>query len=64
MVLESDPDNSFAEEAAELRQRAKFAQEALLASGEGGLIPLVDQVDSERNEEEDSYDALVPLFFR
>jgi hypothetical protein len=64
VVLESDPGNSFAEEAAELRQRAKFAQEVLLAGGEGGLIPFVDQVGSERNEEEHSYDALVPLFFR
>jgi hypothetical protein len=65
VVLESDPFNSYAAEAAELRQKAEVAKAELLAAGEGGIIPFLEEGDpSKRNEEEDSYDSLVPLFFR
>ena len=64
VVLASDPYNSHANEADELRKKAEVAKQQLLASGEGGVIPFIDEGDNERNEEEDSYDALVPLFFR
>lgn len=64
VVLESDSYNSFAKEAEDLRKKAEVAQQQLLASGEGGVIPFIDEGDSERNDEEDSYDSLVPLFFR
>lgn len=64
VVLESDPLNTFAAEAAELRSKAEVAQQQLLAIGEGGIIPFIDEDDSERKAEEDSYDVLVPLFYR
>jgi hypothetical protein len=63
-VLESDTFGSFAREAAELRAKADVAQQNLIASGEGGLIPFIDEDDNDRNAEEDSFDALVPLFYR
>jgi hypothetical protein len=55
-------DNSKSE-AQEFRNRAELAKQKLLASGEGGFIPVIED-DAERDEEEDSYDALVPLFYR
>jgi len=64
VVLESDVYGTYAAEAAELRKRAEVARQDLLNSGEGGLIPFIDEYEAERDEEEDSYDALVPLFFR
>lgn len=54
----------FSSEADALRQRAEVARKQLLASGEGGSIPFVNEDDGERDQEEDSYDALVPLFYR
>ena len=64
VVLESDVLGKFSSEADELRQRAELARNQLVASGEGGWIPFVDEDDAERDQEEDSYDALVPLFYR
>ena len=61
VVLESDVLGKFYSEAAELRQRAELARNQLVASGEGGSIPFVDEDDA---EEQASYDALVPLFYR
>lgn len=58
-VLASAPYGANKAEADELRQKAEVARQALLAGGEGGLIQ-----DSGRGEDEDSYDLLVPLFFR
>lgn len=63
-MLESDTYGTYAAEAVALRTRAEVARQQLLASGEGGLIPFIDEDDAERNQEEDSYDALVPLYFR
>lgn len=64
VVLESDVLGKFSSEAGELRQRAELARNNLVASGEGGSIPFADEDDTERDQEEASYDALVPLFYR
>ena len=64
VVLESDVLGKFSSEAGELRQRAELARNKLVASGEGGSIPFADEDDTERDQEEASYDALVPLFYR
>jgi hypothetical protein len=64
VVLESDVLGKFSSEADALRQRAEVARNQLMVSGEGGSIPFVDEDDAERDQEEDSYDALVPLFYR
>lgn len=63
-VLESDTLGSYGEEAAALRIRAAISRNMLLAEGEGGAIAWAEEDESERNREEDMYDALVPLFFR
>jgi hypothetical protein len=63
VVLESDTLGRYVDEAERLRTRAAVAQQQLLASGEGGDIPEWDE-DADRDREEDSYDALVPLFYR
>jgi hypothetical protein len=64
VVLESDTLGKYADEAAALRTRAEVAQNTLLAEGEGGAIAYADEDENERNQEEDLYDSLVPLFFR
>jgi hypothetical protein len=64
-VLEDDTYGTYAKEAEELRIRAEVAQKTLMGNGEGGpVIPLDDKGNLEVGEEEDSYDALVPGFFR
>jgi hypothetical protein len=63
-VLESDTLGRYAEEAAALRIRAEVTRTALLAEGEGGSIAYAEDDENERNQEEDQYDSLVPLFFR
>jgi hypothetical protein len=63
-VLESDTFGKYQEEAATLRRRAAAAQQELLAAGEGGEIPILDDDYADRDLEEASYDALVPLFYR
>lgn len=62
-VLESNVYGQYAADAADLRQRAEVAQQTLLNDGEGGEIPLIEDI-TDKKREEDSYDALVPLFFR
>jgi hypothetical protein len=64
IVLESDTLGQHAKEAAELRNRAALAQQLLIAAGEGGELPDSEEDKTERNEEKDSYDVLVPLFHR
>jgi hypothetical protein len=54
---------TYAAEALALRHRADVARQELVGSGEGGLIPFIED-DDDRNQEEDDYDALVPLYFR
>jgi hypothetical protein len=63
-VLESDTFGKYQEEAATLRRRAAAAQQELLAAGEGGDIPILNADYADRDLEEASYDALVPLFYR
>jgi hypothetical protein len=64
VVLEgmNDTFDNYKSEAQEFRNRAEVAKQRLLASGEGGIIPFVE--DDGDHDEEDSYDALVPLFYR
>jgi len=64
VVLASDTYGTYAEEALKLRQRADEALIQLRGSGEGGFIPYSDEESRERDQEEDDFDALVPLFFR
>jgi len=64
IVLESNPLGQHAKEAQELRNRAAVAQQQLISAGEGGELPHNDEDNTERNEEKDSYDVLVPLFHR
>jgi len=63
VVLEANTYGIYKSEAREFRNRAEVAKQKLLAAGEGGIIPFVED-DADRDEEEDSYDALVPLFYR
>lgn len=62
LVLETDAWGQYAEEAKALRERAEMAKRNLLAVG-GGEFPYLND-DGKDHEEEDSYDALVPLFLR
>lgn len=63
-VLDSDTLGRYAEEATRLRNRAALAQQKLIAGGEGGEIRVPENETGDRDLEEDSYDALVPLFYR
>jgi hypothetical protein len=63
-VLDSDTLGRYAEEATRLRNRAAVAQQKLVAAGEGGEISVPENETGDRDLEEDSYDALVPLFYR
>jgi hypothetical protein len=63
-VLESDTFGKYQEEAETLRRRAATAQQELLSIGEGGEIPVLNENYADHDMEEDSYDALVPLFYR
>ena len=63
VVLRRDPLDAYAKEADEMQQRAAIAQQKLLAGGEGGSVPRIED-DDEENDEKYSYDSLVPLFFR
>jgi hypothetical protein len=64
-VMEDDTYGMYAKEAEELRIRAEVAQKTLTGNGEGGLIIAIDEKGNlDAGEEEDSYDALVPGYFR
>lgn len=66
-ILESDLSGKHAEEATDLKAKAAEIKQRLMASGEGGMIPhYEDQGNSKdkENREEDSYNALVSLFYR
>jgi hypothetical protein len=66
VVLESDTFGSFAREADYLRIRAEVARRTLMGRGEGGdvVIAIDEDGNPDADENEDSYDALVPLYFR
>jgi hypothetical protein len=64
-VMEDDTYGTYAKQAEELRIRAEVAQKVLTGSGEGGVIIAIDEKGNlDAWEEEDSYDALVPAYFR
>ncbi len=63
VVLEGDTYGTYKSEAKEFRNRAEVAKQKLLAAGEGGIIPGWEDY-AEHDLEEESYDALVPLFYR
>jgi len=65
VVLEDDTVGSYAAEAISMRTRAELARRKLTGNGEGGLVFTIDEEgNADANETEDSYDALVPGYFR
>jgi hypothetical protein len=65
IVLESDTYGAYHEEANDLRIRADLARTKLNNNGEGALVIAIDEEgNADPIEEEDSYDALVPGYFR
>jgi hypothetical protein len=65
VVLESDTFGTYAKEADEMRIRAEVARRVLTGNGEGGLVIAIDEEgNADPGETEDSYDALVPGYFR
>ena len=65
VVLEDDTVGAFATEATSMRTRAELARRKLTGNGEGGLVFAIDEEgNADANETEDSYDALVPGYFR
>lgn len=63
--MEDDTYGAYAKQAEELRIRAEVAQKTLMGNGECGMIIAIDDKGNlDADEEEASYDALVPLYFR
>jgi hypothetical protein len=62
-VLENDLLTTY--KAQELRNRAEVARKTLTAGGEGHVIEVLDEEGNvDYCEEDEAYDALVPIFFR
>lgn len=62
-VLENDILTGY--EAQQLRTRADVARKNLTGSGEGHVVHVLDEEGNvDFDEEDDAYDALVPIFFR
>jgi hypothetical protein len=52
-------------QAQQIRNRADVARRALTASGEGNMVQILDDDGNvDYDEDDDAYDALVPIFFR
>lgn len=52
-------------QAEQLRNRADVARRGLTAGGEGKLVQILDDDGNvDYDEDDDAYDALVPIFFR
>jgi hypothetical protein len=52
-------------QAEQLRNRADVARRTLTAGGEGKLVQILDDDGNvDYDEDDDAYDALVPIFFR
>jgi len=62
VVLEQDP--STAGEANEMRIRAEMARKSLMGCTGGMVFALDDDGNPDENETEDSYNTLVPGYFR
>lgn len=66
-VMDDDPDGSpqSRAEAAQKRNRAAVAKRSFMGRGEGDLVLVLDEDgNADVDEEEASYDALVPGYFR
>lgn len=64
-VLDDNIDGTFRAEAAQKRNRAAVAKRSLTGRGEGDLVLVLDEDgNADVDEEEASYDALVPGYFR
>jgi hypothetical protein len=64
-VLNDDTFGTYKVEADEMRIRAEVARRDLTNSGEGGLVFAIDEEgNADAIEIEDSYDNLVPGYFR
>jgi hypothetical protein len=62
-VLENDVLEG--QRAQQLHNRADVARCQLIASGEGQMVQVLDEDGNvDYDEEDDAYDALVPIFFR
>jgi hypothetical protein len=62
-VLENDPLNQ--QTAQEFRARAVVARLTLTGMGEGHILHIIDEDGNvEFDEEDDAFDALVPIFYR
>jgi len=62
-VLETDPQNH--QRAQEFRARAGVARLTLTGMGEGHILHIIDEDGNvEFDEEDDAFDALVPIFYR
>jgi hypothetical protein len=65
VVLESDTFGRYQNEANEMRIRAEVARRLLTGNGEGGVVIALDEEGNvDAGETEDSFDALVPGYFR
>jgi len=65
VVLESDTFGRYQNEANEMRIRAEVARRLLTGNGEGGVVIALDEEGNvDVGETEDSFDALVPGYFR
>jgi len=65
VVLESDTYGTFQNVANEMRLRAELARKELTSNGEGGVVISLDEDgDPDALETEESYDVLVPGYFR
>ncbi|KAH7416710.1 hypothetical protein BKA64DRAFT_701492 [Cadophora sp. MPI-SDFR-AT-0126] len=64
VILDTDPDGESKADAAKLRLQARQARQELVANGEGGEVPYDERDGRDRSKEEDSFAALVPLFYR
>ena len=52
-------------QAEQLRNRADVARRGLTGGGEGNLVQILDDDGNvDYDEDDDAYDALVPIFFR
>jgi hypothetical protein len=69
-VYEADTFGTYLKEADDLRIRAEVARNKLNSSGEGalfgadGVMSLDEDGNVDATEEEDTYDALIPGYFR
>jgi hypothetical protein len=65
VVLASDTFGTYQKEANDMLIRAEVARQDLTGNGEGGVVIALDEEgNADPVETEDSYDALIPGYFR